>query len=160
MRCEQARKHMSLMLDEVLTAEQPSELEQHLRECVGCRAEWRLLKTVQHLIAATEPAPLPYDLVPIVMERVRAIERERSRAGAWWLWRPLQGRWRWLALATAPFVLALAIVGMHWKRTPTEPPSGIYWSAHVTNAAEAAVAPELAPISVALSSLPFVGDDR
>ncbi len=158
MRCEQARELMSLMLDEILTSEQKVELEQHLRECVGCRAEWKLLRTVQKLIATTEPAPLPYDLVPIVMERVRAIERERTKTYSWAnFFRP---RWRWLTVATASIVLALTILGARlWHKQP-EPPAGIYWSAHVTNAAEIAVAPELAPISVALSSLPFAGEKQ
>ena len=155
MRCEHARELMSLMLDEILTPEQRGELEQHLRECVGCQAEWKLLRTVQKLMATTEPAPLPYDLVPIVMERVRAIERERGKAYFWAnLFRP---RWRWLAVATAPIVLAFAILGARLWHNQPEPPATIYWSAHVTNAAEIAVAPELAPISVALSSLPFTG---
>ncbi len=159
MRCEQARKHMSLMLDEVLTQEQRMELEQHLRECVGCRAEWRLLKTVQHAMTTTVPAPLPYDLVPVVMERVRAIEREKLPRR---LWLPLAGRWRWLALAAAPVLLTLAFLATHlWQSssaTATPPPS-VYWSAHATNAAVVTIAPETAPISLALSSLPYAGDE-
>lgn len=104
MRCEQARELMSLMLDEILTPEQKAELERHLRECVGCKAELKLLRTVQKLMATTEPAPLPYDLVPIVMERVRAIERERTKSYFWadlsdqggvgWLWQLLPSFWR------------------------------------------------------------------
>jgi len=155
MRCEQARELMSLILDEILTPEQKVELERHLRECVGCRAELKLLRTVQKLMATTEPAPLPYDLVPIVMERVRAIEREKRKAYNWA--NLFRTRWRWLAVATAPIVLALTILGARLWHTQPEPPATIYWSAHVTNAAEIAVAPELAPISVALSSLPFTG---
>lgn len=158
MRCEQARQLMSMMLDEILTPEQRSELELHLHECVGCRAEWKLLKTTQRLIATTKPAPMPYDIVPIVMERVRAIERERERRSFWSvLVRP---QWRWLAMVTAPAVLVLAILGVRFFKSQAEPPEAIYWTAHVTNAAEVAVAPELAPISVALSSLPFAGEKQ
>ena len=157
MRCERARELMSLMLDEILTLEQRRDLERHLNECVGCRAEWRLLKTAQRLIATTQPAPLPYDIVPIVMERVKAIERERAKTHSWFgVFRP---QWRWLAMATAPIVLALAIVGVRlWHAPSSEPPESIYWSAHVTNAAEVAIAPELVPISAALSSLSFAGE--
>ncbi len=157
MRCERARELMSLMLDEILTLEQRRDLERHLSECVGCRAEWRLLKTAQRLIATTQPAPLPYDIVPIVMERVKAIERERRKTHSWFgAFRP---QWRWLAMATAPIVLALAIVGVRlWHAPSSEPPESIYWSAHVTNAAEVAIAPELVPISAALSSLSFAGE--
>lgn len=157
MRCERARELMSLMLDEILTLEQRRDLERHLSECVGCRAEWRLLKTAQRLIATTQPAPLPYDIVPIVMERVKAIERERAKTHSWFsVFRP---QWRWLAMATAPIVLALAIVGVRlWHAPSSEPPESIYWSAHVTNAAEVAIAPELVPISAALSSLSFAGE--
>ncbi|MFN4179069.1 MAG: zf-HC2 domain-containing protein [Armatimonadota bacterium] len=159
MRCERAREMMSLMLDEILTPEQKRDLERHLSECVGCRAEWRLLKTAQRLIATTQPSPLPYDIVPIVMERVKAIERERRKTHSWFsLFRP---QWRWLAVATAPIVLALAIVGVRlWHAPSSEPPESIYWSAHVTNAAEVAIAPELVPISAALSSLSFTGEKR
>lgn len=159
MRCEHARELMSLMLDEILTSEQRRDLEQHLDECVGCRAEWRLLKTAQRLIASTKPAPMPYDLVPIVMERVKAIERERTKANSWFnVFRP---QWRWLAAATVPIMLALAVVGVRFWHTPhSEPPESIYWSAHVTNAAEVAAAPELVPISVALSSIPFTGEKQ
>ncbi len=156
MRCERARKLMSMMLDEILTPEQRSELELHLRECVGCRAEWKLLKKAQRLIATTKPAPLPYDIVTIVMERIKALQREKDRKVGWvTLFRP---RLRWLAMATAMVVLAVAIVGVRFVKSPTEPPESIYWTAHVTNAAEVAVAPELAPISVALSSIPFAGE--
>ncbi|MCS7185942.1 MAG: zf-HC2 domain-containing protein [Armatimonadetes bacterium] len=159
MRCEHSRELMSLMLDEILTPEQRRDLEQHLNECVGCRAEWKLLKTAQRLIATTKPAPMPYDLVPIVMERVKAIERERTKAN--WLFNVFRPQWRWLAAATVPIMLALAIVGVRFWRAPhSEPPESIYWSAHVTNAAEVAAAPELAPISVALSSLPFAGEKK
>lgn len=159
MRCERARELMSLMLDEILTPEQRRDLEQHLGECVGCRAEWKLLKTAQRLIATTKPAPMPYDLVPIVMERVRAIEREQTKTTLWLnIFRP---QWRWLAAATVPIMLALAIVGIRlWHEPNSEPPESIYWSAHVTNAAEVAVAPELVPISIALSSLPFAGEKQ
>ena len=157
MRCERSRELMSMMLDEILTPEEKEELEKHLRECVGCRAEWKLLKTAQRLIATTQPAPLPYDLVPIVMERVKAIERERVRGFS----RFFRPQWRWLAVATAPAILTLAIIGVKWWRNPVpEPPESIYWSVHVTNAAEVAAAPELAPISVALSSIPFAGEKR
>ncbi len=158
MRCEQARKLMSLMLDEVLTQEQRMKLEQHLRECVGCRAEWRLLKTVQQAMATTAPAPLPYDLVPVVMERVRAIEREKlSRR----FWLPLTGRWRWLALAAAPVLLTLAFLGTHlWRSSSATPPPSVYWSAHASNAAAVTIAPETAPISLALASLSYAGDEE
>lgn len=157
MRCENARKLMSLMLDEILTSEQRQDLEQHLSECVGCRAEWKLLRTAQRIIATTEPAPMPYDLVPIVMERVKAIEREQTKINLWLnVFRP---KWRLLAAATLPVMLALAIVGVRlWHQPHSEPPESIYWSAHVTNAAEVAAAPELVPISVALSSLSFAGE--
>ena len=159
MRCERARELMSLMLDEILTTEQRRDLERHLSECVGCRAEWRLLKTAQKLIATTQPAPLPYEIVPIVMERVKAIERERRKTHSWFS--VLRPQWRWLAMATAPIVLALAIVGVRlWHAPSSEPPESIYWSAHVTNAAEVAIAPELVPISAALSSLSFAGEKQ
>lgn len=159
MRCERYRELMSMMLDEILTPEQREELERHLSECVGCRAEWKLLKAAQRLIATTQPAPLPYDLVPIVMERVKAIERERARTHSWFaVFRP---QWRWLAAVTVPIMLAFAIVGVRlWHSPNSEPPESIYWSAHVTNAAEVAVAPELVPISVALSSIPFAGEKQ
>ncbi|MCX7643032.1 MAG: zf-HC2 domain-containing protein [Armatimonadetes bacterium] len=159
MRCEHARELMSLMLDEILTPEQRRDLERHLNECVGCRAEWKLLKTAQRLIATTKPAPMPYDLVPIVMERIKAIERERTKAHS--LLSIFRTQWRWLAAATAPIILALAIVGVRLRHNSNpQPPESIYWSAHVTNAAEVAAAPELAPISVALSSLTFAGEKQ
>ncbi|MCS7263879.1 MAG: zf-HC2 domain-containing protein [Armatimonadetes bacterium] len=156
MRCERARKLMSMMLDEILTPEQRSELELHFSECVGCRAEWRFLKMTQRLIATTKPAPLPYDVVPIVMERIKALEREKARKSRWSVLSRLQ--WRWLAMATAPIMLVFAIFAFRSFQSNAEPPESIYWTAHVTNAAEVAVAPELAPISVALSSLPFAGE--
>ncbi|MGQ9727161.1 MAG: zf-HC2 domain-containing protein [Candidatus Fervidibacter sp.] len=158
MRCEQARELMSLLLDELITTEQKSELERHLRECVGCRAEWKLLRTVQKLLATTQPAPLPYDLVPLIMERVRAIEREKARKYSWSdLFRT---RWRWLAVATASIVLTLSILGVRILKAKPEPPEAIYWSTHVIGATKAAVAPELMPISVTLSSLPLVGEKQ
>lgn len=156
MKCERARELMSMMLDEILTPEQRSDLELHFRECVGCRAEWRLLKKAQSLIATTKPAPLPYDVVPIVMERIKAIEREKARKSSWFAM--FQPKWRWLAMATAPIMLVFAIFTFRSFKSNAEPPESIYWTAHVTNAAEVAVAPELAPISVALSSLPFAGE--
>lgn len=158
MRCEQARKLMSFALDDLLTPEQRSEIERHLGECVGCRAEWKLLKTIQNLMATTQPAPLPYDLVPVVMERIRAAERERAEVHPWANF--FRQRWRWLAMAAAPIILAFAILGIRLLPSQSEPPEAIYWSAHVTNATEVTVAPELAPISVALSSLPFVGENQ
>jgi len=159
MRCEQARELMSLMLDEILTPEQRRDLERHFEECVGCRAEWKLLKTAQRLIATTQPTPLPYDLVPIVMERVKAIEREQVRGYSWLSL--FRHQWRWLAAASVPIMLALAILGVRlWRAPNSEPPETIYWSAHVTNAAEVAVAPELVPISVTLSSLSFAGEKQ
>ena len=64
-------------------------------------------------------------------------------------------------MVTVPIMLALAIVGVRfWHAPHSEPPESIYWSAHVTNAAEVAVAPELVPISIALSSLPFAGEKQ
>lgn len=158
MRCEQARELMSLLLDELITTEQKGELERHLRECIGCRAEWKLLRTAQKLLATTQPAPLPYDLVPLIMERVRAIEREKARKYSWS--DLLRTRWRWLAVATASIALTLSILGVRILKAKPEPPEAIYWSAHVISATKTAVAPELTPISVALSSLPLVGEKQ
>lgn len=157
MRCEQSRQWMSLALDNLLSDEQRAQLRAHLKECVGCRAEWRLLRMAQRVMATTPPAPMPYDLVPIVMERVKALQRER-RGSVWYFWavRP----WRW-ALAAAVPLLLLATIFLGWREWRSEPvPSeGFYLSAHVVNAAHTTAAPAFAPISLALSSVQFVGDE-
>ncbi|MFA0766781.1 MAG: hypothetical protein OXFUSZZB_000109 [Candidatus Fervidibacter sp.] len=157
MRCEQSRQWMSLALDNLLTEEEKAQLRAHLKECVGCRAEWRLLRMAQRVMATTPPVPMPYDLVPIVMERVKALQRER-KVSLWRFWsvRP----WRWALAVAMPFVLMAAIlVGWRGWRSEPAPSESFYLSAHVVNAARTTAAPAFAPISLALSSVQFVGDE-
>ena len=157
MRCEQSRQWMSLALDNLLSDEQKAQLRAHLKQCVGCRAEWRLLRMAQRVMATTPPAPLPYDHVPIGMERVKALQRERQ-GSVWHFWavRP----WRWALAAAVPFLL-LATIFLSWRewRSAPAPSEGFYLSAHVVNAARTTAAPAFAPISLALSSVQFVGDE-
>lgn len=158
MRCEQSRRWMSLALDNLLGDEQKAQLRAHLKECVGCRAEWRLLRMAQRVIATTPPAPMPYDLVPIVMERVKALQREQ-RESLWCFWsvRP----WRWALAAAMPLLLlATIIIGWRGWRSELAPSEGFYLSAHVVNAARTTVAPAFVPISLALSSVHFATGDE
>lgn len=156
MRCETARQWISQVLDELLTNEQRKALEGHLKECVSCRAEWRLLRTVQKVLASTKPAPIPYDLTPIVMERIKAVERERQSRWRLPLFRPV---WRWLAVATAPIALIALLVGIKLWQEPPPPSESLYWSAHIAGAASVTTSPELTPVSIALSGIYFAGDE-
>ncbi|GBC97852.1 hypothetical protein HRbin17_00347 [bacterium HR17] len=159
MRCEQSRRWMSLALDNLLTDEQMAHLRRHLTECVGCRAEWRLLRMVQKAMVTTPPAPMPYDLVPIVMERVRALRREQPRTSGLSRW--MGGRyWRWVMATALPLVVCITLWGLRWRHDTHRLPDNFYLSAHVVNAARTTAAPAFAPISLALSSVQFAAGDE
>jgi hypothetical protein len=110
LRCPQARRLFSLYLDGVVTGTEMGALEDHLRDCTGCRAEYRALRRTQQLLASVQPPQAPEDLG--LRLRV-AISREAARA-------PLQGflvrlqnsLQAFMVPATAGFLSAVVIFGV------------------------------------------------
>lgn len=154
MNCRKARFWISLCLDGLLSSDQAEALREHLRTCPGCRAEWKFLRAIQKVLTTTEPAPPPFDMTPVIMERVKAIDRERTSKGWRWLGAP---GWRWLMTAVVPILLALTLLGIWWRQTPPPPPhDSLYLSAHVTSAV---AAPELSPVSITFASVSLIGEE-
>lgn len=68
MRCKEALKRLSLLLDDVLDAETASEVSGHLERCPGCRKEYDRLAKLQARLRALESVSPPAffrDLVEI-----------------------------------------------------------------------------------------------
>lgn len=78
-----------------LSADEAAEVDGHLAECPGCRAEFAALTAVRQALDATPPPEVVVD--PIVISHA-AIERSAVR-----------GRWRW---AVACGGLALGLMGL------------------------------------------------
>lgn len=78
MRCEEALERLSARLDGELTAQEERELEDHLSVCPACRELAEELSALHLSFEDLEDVPAPEDLAGRVMERVRALEREKK----------------------------------------------------------------------------------
>ena len=57
MRCVKAKRWMSLQIDGSLSSDRVGKLERHVRQCVGCQAERRMLARIHEVLIA-EPETL------------------------------------------------------------------------------------------------------
>ena len=62
MTCGQVRSMLSAYLDGAVTGKQMYSLDQHLRNCAGCKAEYNSLRRTQALLSAVGKAKAPEDL--------------------------------------------------------------------------------------------------
>ncbi|MCS7223372.1 MAG: zf-HC2 domain-containing protein [Armatimonadetes bacterium] len=155
MDCQLSRDRMSWVLDGLLTVEEQRQLEDHLRQCLACRAEWQLMKAIHKGLRQTRPAPLPYDLTPIIMERIRAKERERDAA-----YQPTWTLRKWLAAAVVPLFLAFCLVTGLFFRQEDAPREEDYVTAHITRTISETGSPDLSPVSIALLGAYYASDDQ
>jgi predicted anti-sigma-YlaC factor YlaD len=77
MHCEQAGEMMSARLDGRLGSAEMALLEEHLVGCGACRAEWRRLQALNHLLVSTPKVRAPAHLCVRVMARLRRREQAR-----------------------------------------------------------------------------------
>lgn len=76
MTCEQVKSILSAYLDSAITGKQMYSLDQHLRICRGCAAEYSSLRRTQALLASVGKAKAPEDLS---LKLRLAISREAAR---------------------------------------------------------------------------------
>jgi hypothetical protein len=110
--CFEVRDKFSGYLDGAVSGVEMQAVAGHLRECVGCKAEFESWRTVQGLLAAVGPNKAPDDLG--VRLRV-AISRENARRQGHW-WDGLQMRWEnglrpLVVQASAGLAMALVLLG-------------------------------------------------
>jgi predicted anti-sigma-YlaC factor YlaD len=77
MRCEQVGEMMSARLDGRLDDGDAALLAVHVAECPACRAEWRRLQTLDHLLASAPMVPAPVSLRVLVSARLSRREQAR-----------------------------------------------------------------------------------
>ena len=77
MRCEQVGEMMSARLDGRLDDGDAALLAEHVAECPACRAEWRRLQALDHLLASAPMAPAPVSLRVLVLARLSRREQAR-----------------------------------------------------------------------------------
>lgn len=82
MTCGQVRSMLSAYLDGAVTGKQMYSLDQHLRSCAGCKAEYNSLRRAQALLSAVGKAKAPEDLS---LKLRLAISHEAARVRQpWW----------------------------------------------------------------------------
>lgn len=86
----------------------------HLAGCAECRAEWRLVSSVNRIAAG---APAPRDPAALTAGVLRRVEAERQSVGSWW--RPLLGA------AAAAAIAAGVWTAMQDDVTPSRAAPGV-----------------------------------
>lgn len=113
MKCHQAEKLISRLVDGRLSAEATASLEAHLRVCPSCAqalADYRQLKSLMSDLRVPEAEPLPF-----FEQRLRARLQTESRPTFWSVVE------RWYAAAVPVFlVVAMVLVGILFLAQPAE----------------------------------------
>lgn len=117
MRCDAVRRELSVRMDEPATAPDES-LGRHLASCADCRAfergAWRLRELVR-----VEPADEVPDLVPEIMDRIRAEAPRRP------LRRPRGWRREAAAFAAAAVAAAVVVGGLPFLQRGPRPVAAV-----------------------------------
>lgn len=77
MNCKLASKMLSMRLDDLLTAEESTLLEDHLAGCGACQAEWHSLQALDSLLGSASLVQPPVRLRVQVMARLSRREQAR-----------------------------------------------------------------------------------
>ena len=79
MRCVKAKRWMSLQIDGSLSSDRVKKLERHIRQCVGCQAEWRMLARIHEALTA-QPEEVAEDIY-------KAQQKNKNVLYTKWMWR-------------------------------------------------------------------------
>jgi len=118
MRCAQAVKCLSSLLDDMLGDEQAAQVIRHIESCPRCSAEWQRLTELRNRLRSLGREPAPAYLRHLVQLRIDAAEQSSWRAGlqralgiGWARIRTTESIWYLTRLAgtAATFLFFLAI---------------------------------------------------
>jgi anti-sigma factor RsiW len=109
---------MSLALDGLLDTDDRQRLEQHMKGCATCRAEWQAMVQVATLFESTPEAGPPLGFAVRVERRLdeQAKKKRRAFGGAAALTSSL-----WLAGATVAAVLVIVLGVVAWRWFDSSP---------------------------------------
>lgn len=144
-------------VDGTLTPSRTARIDEHLRTCATCRAEVRLaIAAREALVAIPSPAPPP-GLTDAAIAEARELAAARTREGSrprdLASHRPRPGTPRWLAIAGAAAVIALAALIVPKLGQPGTSPASL--AAGASNTAQpAASAVEVQHIDYGANFLP------
>lgn len=140
MKCTEAKRLFSPMLDSVLDPEQTRTLSEHLTECESCDSGYAALRRTRWLMTAMEPHTAPSELA--LMLKVAISQEFASRRQS--RWNSIQVRWEnalnaFMLPATAGLVSAVLIFGLligvlvpaHWS-TANDVPTKLYTPPEMT----------------------------
>jgi hypothetical protein len=140
MKCTEAKRLFSPMLDSVLDHRQIPTLNKHLAECESCGPEYAALRRTRWLMTTMEPHPAPPELSLLL--RVAISQELASRKHT--RWDSLQVRWEnalnaFMLPATAGLVSAVLIFGLligvlvpaHWS-SANDVPTKLYTPPEMT----------------------------
>jgi len=113
MTCHDARELFSVLVDEVLGADERGALDAHLETCADCRRELQRFRDTVGLLRAVEPARAPAGFVDRVLEAARPTPWPRRWLRALFLPWPLK-----LPIEAAAIVLVTVGVVYVFRATP------------------------------------------
>jgi hypothetical protein len=113
MKCAEAKRLFSPMLDSVLDGTQNHMLSEHMAQCESCASEFAALRRTKWLMTTMEPHPAPPELALCLKVAIsqQLASRRHSR------WESLQVRWEnalnaFMLPATAGLLSAVLIFGL------------------------------------------------
>jgi len=114
------------LLNDTLEGEERARVERHVAECVRCRRERDLLRTLQAAVASSEPDPA----IDAAIARVRGRLDELEARPSLRLWRTLTGGWQesrpWIRALIA--VQAVGLLGLAVTVLNGGEPAAVYHS--------------------------------
>lgn len=105
MRCVKAKRWMSLQIDGSLSSDRVGKLERHVRQCVGCQAERRMLARIHEVLIAEPEEKLAVDVFSRIESRLEDKQEGIASLGSVW------GVLRWAAIPAAAVAVAALIWG-------------------------------------------------
>ncbi len=103
--CRWARERIEAHLDNELSPEDAGKLENHLKTCTPCAAEWSLARQVQQSLRSLPEMPCPERVLSTVASRISSEEAPDRKS----LGQRLTGL-RWRTLRPAAFAAAMSLV--------------------------------------------------
>lgn len=151
MRCSEARRRLSLAMDDRLSGTERAELEVHVSACEACRSEAALWRGAQGSLRSLGPARVPAGLAQRALAAALSAEGDarapsETRGMLAWFSELFRFAWPVAGVATAAAALLLAL-NVAPARSAVDDPAAVVAldASRATDDALVAVAEELRP---------------
>ena len=107
MSCKQTTRWLQLYIDGQLDLRHLTRLESHLQGCAACRNDLLLFEAISASVTGEDLSPEPPELTALIMQRIAALEAQRSALAAAPI-HPVRREQPWRVAALALAVVAVA----------------------------------------------------